>query len=202
MVLLFVGIFMLASFSENSFSPVVSLSNTAPLKEWFTGNVDAPVALVEYSDYECPACAAYNPIVKQLLQDFPNQIKLSYRNFPLSQHKNAISSASAAEAAGNQGKFWEMHDLLLENQTTWSESSDAVSIFEGYASTLGLDMNKFKSDVQSKEVSDKIERDYQTGVESQIQSTPSFFINGKKMNPPKNYDEFKTNIANALATKS
>ena len=202
MILFFGGMFALVSYSGNSSSSNATLSPTAPLKEWSTGNLNSKVVLVEYSDYQCPACAAYNPIVNQLLKEFGNQIKFSYRNFPLSQHQNAIPAASAAEAAGNQGKFWEMHDLLFENQNDWADLADATSVFESYATKLGLNIEQFRSDVKSKEVADKIQKDYDIGVESQIDSTPTFFLNGKKITDPQTYDQFKTIITEALAANS
>lgn len=160
----------------------------APLK-------DTKVTLIEYSDFQCPACGAYYPMVKQLGQEFKN-ISIIYRHFPLPQHANARVAAQAAEAAGQQGKFWEMHNLLFDNQTTWSGSTSAEQIFTAYAQTLGLDMEKFKTDFNSAETKTKIEADYQSGAK-EIDGTPTFFLNDKKIQNPQNYDDFRSIIQQA-----
>lgn len=160
----------------------------APLK-------DTKVTLIEYSDFECPACGAYYPMVKQLGQEFKN-ISIIYRHFPLPQHANARGAAQAAEAAGQQGKFWEMHNLLFDNQTTWSGSTAAEQIFTAYAQNLGLEMTKFKTDFNSAETKTKIEADYQSGAK-EIDGTPTFFLNDKKIQNPQNYDDFRSIIQQA-----
>ena len=159
------------------------------------GDENAPVPVVEYADFQCPACAAYYPFVKQLGQEFKN-LSIVFRHFPLSQHANAREAAQAAEAAGKQGKFWEMHNLLFDNQDIWSQSSFAAETFNTYAQTLGLDMEKFKADFNSSETKTKIEADYQSGV-SEIDGTPTFFLNDKKIQNPQNYDEFRNIILQA-----
>lgn len=143
------------------------------------GNKDAKVILVEYSDFQCPACASFYPIVKKMSQEFSEKIAFVYRHFPLTQHKNAKPAAYAAEAAGKQGKFWEMHDIIFENQNNWSQEKNAKDLFIKYAQDLGLDIEKFKSDFDSKEISDKIENDYKGGLALKVNGTPSFFLNGK-----------------------
>ena len=160
----------------------------APLKE-------AKVILIEYSDFQCPACRSYYPMVKKLSQEFAN-LSVVYRHFPLPQHLNARPSAQAAEAAGQQGKFWEMHDMLFDNQQSWAESKTSREIFLGYALALGLDMEKFKTDYDSPETKTKIEKDYQSGAKD-IDGTPTFFINDKKIQNPRNYDEFRNIIQQA-----
>jgi len=156
---------------------------------------DAKVILIEYSDFQCPACAAYYSMVKQIGKEFKN-VSVVYRHFPLSQHANARPAAQAAEAAGKQGKFWEMHDMLFENQTIWSGLTSADETFNTYARTLGLDVEKFKTDFNSAEIKTKIEADYQSGAD-QIDGTPTFFLNDKKLQNPKNYDEFRSIIQQA-----
>jgi protein-disulfide isomerase len=160
----------------------------APLK-------DAKITLIEYSDFQCPACGAYYPMVKKLGQEFKN-ISIIYRHFPLSQHANAKPAAQAAEAAGRQGKFWEMHNMLFDNQTAWSGSASAEEIFTGYAQTLELDINKFKANFNSTETKTKIETDYQSGANA-IDGTPTFFLNDKKIQNPQNYDDFRSIIQQA-----
>ncbi len=170
---------------------------SADATDWVKGAPlnEAKVVLTEYADFQCPACAAYYPFVKQLGQEFKN-LSIVFRHFPLSQHANAREAAQAAEAAGKQGKFWEMHNLLFDNQDIWSQSSFAAETFNTYAQTLGLDMEKFKADFNSSETKTKIEADYQSGV-SEIDGTPTFFLNDKKIQNPQNYDEFRNIILQA-----
>ena len=155
-------------------------------------NVAAKNVLVEYGDYQCPACLAYYGFVKQLLAEAGDQVVLVYRNFPLRNvHQFAQLSAQSAEAAGKQGKFWEMYDLLYSNQATWSKESDAGKTFEGYAQSLGLNMDQFRKDRDSEEVKTKIEDDFQSGVRAQVQGTPTFYLNGRKIENPFSYNDFK-----------
>ena len=163
----------------------------APLK-------DAKVTLIEYSDFQCPACAVYYPMVKQLGQEFKN-VSIVYRHFPLSQHANARVAAQASEAAGQQGKFWEMHDMLFDNQNSWAGSTSAEQTFTAYAQTLGLEMEKFKTDYNSSETKTKIQADYQSGV-SEIDGTPTFFLNNKKIKNPQSYADFRSIIQQAGGT--
>lgn len=155
------------------------------------GPESASVILIEYSDFQCPACAAYYPLVKKLSEEFPQDIRIVYRHFPLTQtHKNALSSAKASEAAGAQGKFWEMHDMLFEKQGEWSELGSAKDKFVEYANELGLDKQKFLSDFDSREVSEKINAEMTSGNTLGITGTPTFFLNGAKV-APGSYEKFK-----------
>lgn len=154
--------------------------------------------LVEYSDFQCPACAAYAPAVKQLISDLGGEVKVVYRNFPLRQiHANAQMSAQAGEAAALQGKFWEMHDVLFANQKAWEKEADPTEIFVSYAGAIGLDIDKFRVDLVSDVVKNKVNADYDSGIESNVNSTPTFFLNGKKITNPKDYNEFKAIISNS-----
>ena len=126
------------------------------------------------------------------------QVRFAYRHFPLPQHKNAKLAATVAEAAGKQDKFWEMHDLIFQNQSDWSEEKNAAVIFAKYAQDLGFDLAQFQTDIASEEIKAKIENDYKSGVKAGVNSTPTFFLNGKKINNPRNYDEFKNAIEQAL----
>ncbi len=167
--------------------------------DWIKGNNESNVVLVEYSDFQCPACGAYHPVVKQLVREFGNDVAFVYRHFPLRQiHPNADLSARAAEAAGAQGKFWEMHDLLFENQKEWSDQKNAVDNFVKYAESLGLNGEQFKSDIDSKEVKQKVNEDYNGGTLLKISGTPTFFLNGKKLQNPRNYEEFQSIIKRAI----
>ena len=166
---------------------------------WTKGNKDAKITLVEYSDFQCPACATYQTMTKQLFSEFQNDIAFTYRHFPLRTiHKNADLAAQAAEAAGLQGKFWEMHDIIFENQTEWAGNKDPMNNFIKYAQALEINIEQFKTDINSKTVKEKVEKDYQDSISLGLNSTPTFFLNGEKLQNPANYDEFKTLIQAAI----
>lgn len=169
--------------------------------DWVAGNKDAKVILVEYSDFQCPACGAYHPLVKQLTEELGNDLAFIYRHFPLQQHKHAKLAAYAAEAAGNQGKFWEMHAMLFEHQKDWSDAATARDIFIGYAESLGIDRARFETDMDSDAIKDKVGDSYSTGVKLRVAGTPSFFLNGKKMEAPRSYEEFKKRIQDEIDAK-
>lgn len=164
------------------------------------GNEDAKVTLIEYGDYQCPACGAYHPIVSRVIENFGDKITFAYRHFPLGQiHQNAELAARAAEAAGEQGEYWGMHDLLLENQSQWSQSNDAAGIFTEYAFSLSLGVEKFQKDINSDIIKERVENDFQGGLEASVNATPTFFLDGKKLKNPRSYNEFKKLIEQALA---
>lgn len=163
------------------------------------GNPMSKLILVEYSDFQCPACGVYYPLVKKLGEEYGNRIQIAYRNFPLTQlHKHAYRAAQAAESAGKQGKFFEMHDLLFERQSEWSELPDVNDRFAAFADELKLNKEQFKRDLDSKEVRDKIDADMKSGQSSGVQGTPTFYLNGVKIDNPRSYDEFKQVIATTL----
>jgi protein-disulfide isomerase len=167
------------------------------------GDNTKKVTLVEYGDYQCPACGAYYPIVKQITDKYSKDIQFQFRNFPLSQiHQNARAGARAAEAAAKQNKYWEMHDLLYEQQKSWESSTNVAAIFETYATQLGLNMTKYKADFGSNEVNDIINADYAEGVRLGVDSTPSFFLQGKKIENPQSLDAFSKLIDDAIKKAS
>ena len=194
----------LASFGMVKLVKISPTATTASLvlavsdNDWFKGAKDAQVVLVEYSDFQCPACKAYYPFLKKLNADFEGKIKFIYRHFPLPQHKNAKIAALVTEAAGKQGKFWEMHDLIFENQDKWSGENNAGEIFAQYAHFLGLDTEKLGQDLNSSEIKEKVENDLQSGIQSKVNSTPTFFLNGVKLQNPRSYDEFRKIIEEFL----
>jgi len=184
-------------------TPVVhagALTEVVSINDHIKGATDATkkAELVEYSDFQCPACGYYYSIVEKIAADHKDTLAFTYRHFPLPQHPNALPAAYAAEAADKQGKFWEMHQKLFENQDEWSETTTAEATFEGYAKDLKLDMVRFKTDRDSKETKDKVDHDRETGIASGVNSTPSFYLNGKKMANPKSPAEFQTTIEAAL----
>jgi protein-disulfide isomerase len=169
--------------------------------DWIKGNPDAEVTLIEFADLECPACAAYSLDTKKLVEQFPNDIRFVFRHFPLvSVHKNATNAARATEAAGKQGQFWEMHDVLFERQSDWSEEGNPLDKFISYINELELDEGKFKSDYESEEVKKEVNDDLLSANQLRLNSTPTFFLNGSRMDTPRNYDEFRSLIENALSS--
>ncbi|OGH14032.1 MAG: hypothetical protein A3H50_03235 [Candidatus Levybacteria bacterium RIFCSPLOWO2_02_FULL_37_10] len=188
-------------------SPQISSTSSSKLppatrEDPVTGNPNAKVTLVEYSDFQCPACAAYYPMVKELLTDFNGKIYFVYRYFPLTAtHQNAMISSLAAYAANLQGKFWEMHDMLFQTQNSWASSPKARETFMGYAKKLNLDIDKFTKDIDSGQAKDFINDSYNKGLALGINSTPTFFINGSKIQNPRTYNDFKSLIDNEINKK-
>jgi len=152
-------------------------------KSHMTAGKNAKVTIVEFGDYQCPACGAAHPIVKQMLEAYKNNkdVNFVFRNFPLPQHKNARVAAEAAEEAGAQDKFWEMHDALYEHQSEWSDSDDALSAFANYARQIGMDADKLRQEVGKSAFEDAIQADVNDGNAAGVNSTPTFFINGSMM---------------------
>ena len=163
--------------------------------EWMKGNPQASVALVEYGDFQCPACATYYPIVKTLTDDYGEDLKVVYRHIPLvAIHTNAMDAARAAEAAGLQGKFWEMHDKLYENQKEWENERNPIGFFEKYAEEIELDLEKYKVDFASSGVQDEIDKDIFTANRLGVNSTPTFFLNGERIQNPRGLDDFRKSV--------
>jgi protein-disulfide isomerase len=169
--------------------------------EWFRGNVQSRVVVVEYSDFQCPACRAYEPLLAQVVSLYADKVAFVYRQFPLYQlHPNADLGARASEAAGAQGKFWEMHNALFAKQSEWSERPNAETFILSYAKELGFDLSKFKADLSSDATKQAVADDYARGVASGINSTPSFVINGVRLKDnPRSLDEFKAVLDAELA---
>jgi protein-disulfide isomerase len=146
------------------------------------GPANAPVKIEEFGDFECPPCGMFHPILKQMRQEFGDQIQIIYREFPLSPpHQHAVAAAAAAEAAGIQGKFWEMHALIFEHQNEWKAGFEVRSVFEGYARQIGLDVERYKRDVESDRVEQRIFLDGRRGHSLGVNSTPTVFMNGREL---------------------
>ncbi len=163
------------------------------------GNTSATVTLIEYSDFQCPACrSAYNTL-NEVKDEFTNTVQIVYRHFPLRNiHSNAQLAGQAAEAAGQQGMFWEMHDELFDNQSDWSEAGEPLEKFATYAEELGLDADQFRTDIESDIVRNKVNDDYNSGVGANVKGTPSFFLNGEKVDTPRDADAFRTLLQDAV----
>lgn len=150
------------------------------------------VEILKYSDFQCPACREYVPIEKQLEDEYGEMIEFQYRHFPLSGFQYSQLAARSAEAAREQGHFEEMHDLIFENQPEWSRGG-AREMFEEFAEEIGLDMEQFREDVESEEIAERVEQNRREGVRRTVTSTPTFFVNGRKLQQnPQSYDQFKS----------
>lgn len=164
------------------------------------GNLSGTVTLVEFGDIQCPACGAYEPIVRQVAADNAQTLKVVFKHFPLTQiHQNALLSAKATEAAANQGKFWEMHDIMYDNQAEWATASNVQELINGYAEKIGLNVEQFKNDLASDTLTQKIAADYKEGVSLGVQGTPTFFVNGKKIDNPGSVEAFNQIIRDAAS---
>ena len=160
------------------------------------GNAKAACTLVEYGDYECPHCGAAYPLVKQLQKHFGKRLRLIYRNFPMTQlHPNAQAAAEAAEFAESKGKFWEMHDLLFENQDRLGSD-----LFAELASNLGLDPGELYRALAKKTFTDRVRTDFTGGVRSGVNGTPTFFIDGQRYDRPMDFDTMVKAIEESIAS--
>ncbi|HEX7259963.1 MAG TPA: thioredoxin domain-containing protein [Candidatus Saccharimonadia bacterium] len=155
-----------------------------------------PIQVVEFGDYQCPACFQAYPVIQKIKQDYNGKITFSFRNFPLQQHKNAVVAARAAEAAALQNKFWEMHDELYQHQEEWAQVSNPSTFFDRYAKEIGLDVAKFKQDGASAAIKKIIDSDQSDGVAVDVQATPTFFVDGVKADAF-DYNTLKTMIDSA-----
>lgn len=156
--------------------------NSGQIADRVLGNPAAKLVLIEYADFQCPGCAGANESIRKLIEKHPDQVALVFRHYPLNGHTSAFAAAAVAEAAGQQGKFWEMVDLLYQNQVTWSSNVDKRDqTFKNYAENLGLDLEKFDQDRASSQVSQKIKFNSKLAQSIPISETPSFFLNGEKI---------------------
>lgn len=174
-------------------APTYSNAEMMPKDTYAKGNPKAKVVLVEFSDFQCPACLSVKPTVDSIIAKHKDSIIFAYRHFPLDQHPFARKAAQAAEAAGTQGKFWEMYDLLFANQLKFSDT-----IFSELAKQLGLDMSKFEEDMKSSTLTNRIGNDQADGTRFGVNSTPSFFLNGKKLELS-SFDDLAKAVDDAIA---
>jgi protein-disulfide isomerase len=167
------------------------------------GQGSSGLVVLEYGDFECDGCYRYYPLFKQLKEKYKDQVTFQFRHFPIvSAHPNAMAAHRAAESASKQGKFWEMHDLLYERQKLWTGSNAAAKEFENYATELGLDIEKFKADASSTSAGADIQADFKTGEAAGVQGTPTFFIDGKKIETPNSIEAFEQLIEEAVKQKA
>jgi protein-disulfide isomerase len=174
-------------------SPVFSISTT---DQPSLGNTDAPVTIVAFTDYQCPSCAAMHPMLERLVKEYANKVRLVTRDFPLNQHVEAFKAAEAAEAAREQGKYWEYIQVLMRNQ-----SSLGVEKLKSYATELGLDRVRFDSALDSAKFAESVQRDVENGMKLGLNATPTIFINGRRVSA-KSYEELKASVDAALKSLS
>lgn len=180
LILGFVG---LVTYSKMTAPPKITSNGSSNVY----GKLDSPVTLTEYVDFQCEACYAFYPTVKQVKEKYKGRVKFQVKNFPIfSSHPFAMKAAANAEAAAKQGKFWEMHDRIFEGQKTWQTMRDPQGQFDSYAETIGLDMEKFKTDISAPETDAAIDADLKEVQEIGGNGTPTFALNGKKIETPEN----------------
>ncbi|MGD1075239.1 MAG: thioredoxin domain-containing protein [Thermodesulfovibrionales bacterium] len=176
----------------------VTLAQPVSAHDHAEGPTDAPLTLVEYGDYQCPYCGAAYPIVKRLQKALGKKLRFVFRNFPLTEaHPSALIAAEAAEAAAIQGKFWEMHDLLFEQQTFLDP--DIIPV---WAKRIGLNLQKFRIDIEQDGVEKRIKEDRQSGIHSGVNGTPTFFINGTRYDGSPDYDSLLAALESELELRS
>src|SRR5437588_617256 len=158
------------------------------------------VTLEEFGDFQCPPCGGLSEPINQLQKQY--NLRVIYRNFPLAVHKNAKDAAYAAEAAGRQGRFWQMHDLLFREQAVWSQSTDARALFSAYAGMLQLDLNRFKQDMESGEVQQQVEVDQHRGAAIGVKNTPTIFLNNEAIPPDQLNPSLLPGVVEAALKKS
>lgn len=183
--------------SVNANTTQTASSVNGNIADHTSGELDSKIVLIEYGDYQCPPCANAYPVVKQLIDKYSDKILFVFRNFPIpSSHPNAMAAAAAAEAAGLQGKYWEMHDKLYENQSEWSSAnaSNRTTLFTNYASQIGLNTDQFVKDLSLSTIINKIDFDLAVGKSVGVKATPTFMLNG--VNVPLN--DLESNITSKL----
>jgi protein-disulfide isomerase len=167
------------------------------------GNPDASVTLEEFGDFQCPPCGQFAGFVEELLKEYDSRLRVIFRNFPLPAHEHARDAALAAEAAGFQGKFWEMYDTLYREQAVWSNAPNARELFESYAGTIGVNLDQFKKDVDSDKARERVDSDRALADSLGIKVTPTLFINNRPVDPKdKNPEGIRAEINAALQEKS
>ncbi|MGB1311832.1 MAG: DsbA family protein [Leucothrix sp.] len=163
------------------------------------GNPDAKLTLVEYSDFQCPACRVQHQAIREIWPPIKGSVRFVYRHFPLSNiHPHAITAAYYSEAAAKQGKFWELHDMFFDRQAQWSGVKDIKPVFDGYIDELKLDKAQFVKDLASDEIRDKVASDIQSAKKAHTASTPTLFLNGKLLRDVREADKLKAVIRQAI----
>lgn len=195
--LLFGGAYYLVATAPPEAKETVDMKQVLNSSSYHKGDANAKVKIAEFADFQCPACGASEPIVAKVLKDYEGKLYYEYHHFPLQQHRWAQDAAESAEAAGEQGKFWEYHDKLFATQNDWADK-DALPIFKQYAKDLQLDEKKFNDALDSHKFRDKVLDSVKKGNELAVDSTPTFFVNGKRVVGGLTYDGWKSLIDGEL----
>lgn len=200
LAVVFIGV-VVYSKNKDSNSANNNSDSTSEGSDHILGANTGGVELVEFGDFQCPACRSYYPIVEQLKTKYGDQISFQFRHFPLVQiHQNAMVAHRAAEAAAKQGKFWEMYALLYQRQQAWESAGNPTAIMEDYAAELGINIDQFKTDFASGNINDIIQSDIRLGQQAGATSTPTFMINGKKIDNPSDVAGFSKLIDEQLSS--
>lgn len=147
------------------------------------GKPDAPVTVEEFGDFQCPPCGALSEPINKLEEDYRGRVRIVFRELPLPNHEHAREAALAAEAAGLQGRFWQMHDVLYREQSVWSKAADVRSLFNSYAGVIGLDIERFKRDMEGDETKTRVDRDARHAAALRVTTTPTIFVNKQPVSP-------------------
>jgi protein-disulfide isomerase len=167
------------------------------------GNPRAPVTLEEFGDFQCPPCGNIAVFIDELVKEYGPRLRVVFRNFPLPNHNHAREAAFAAEAAGLQGRFWEMHDVLYREQAVWSKADNVAELFASYAGMIGLNLDQFKKEMDAEKTKARVDSDHERGDSLGVQSTPTVFINNRQVGPnDKTPDGLRATIDAALKEKS
>src|SRR5262249_12026989 len=174
-----------------------SETNAAPLTAdikgggHFRGPENARVTLVEFGDYQCPSCGAYHPFVKEILNRYPQQVRLEFHHFPLvTIHPNSMAASKAVEAAGEQGHYWEMHDAIFEYQAQWADKPDPKPVFAAIANRIGINGTILVQTMDSPRLQERILKDVEQANRVKIQAVPTFFINGQQIHIQLSVEDF------------
>jgi len=174
---------------------ITTVTNTDHIE----GPENAKVTLIEYGDFQCQFCALLHPTLEEVLPEYKDSVRFVFRHYPIiSSHPNALVAHRAAEAAGEQGKFFEMYDLLYQGLQDWSTDKTPIEIFKKYAKKIGLDSDKFMKDFDSEKVADAIRADKEGGTEGGVTSTPTLFLNGKQIENPRSSDDLRKQLDSAI----
>lgn len=182
LVIILIGAFIISRKSKSVDMELINSIAVVETEKHIKGDINAPITLVEYSDFQCPACKSAAPQLSDLLKQFEGKFNMEFRHFPLrSIHGNAQLAGQAAEAAAMQGKFWEMHDELYEHQTEWAQSFKPTRYFKKYAEKIGLNIDRFVYDMESDKVKNIVNAEFDEATKMELPGTPSFTFNGEKI---------------------
>ena len=184
-------------FNELAGKPQISIKDVSTVNHPVRGNTSAPINIIEFACLQCPYSKAAEPVVRQVLDTYPNQVKLTFFFFPLPQHRNGQLAARAAMCANEQGKFWEYHDLLFAMQSTFNNSVDGTTAstnMKTYATQLGLNSTSFNDCLDNLKTQNRVLDDYDTGKKLGLQGTPTFFIGDKELVGPQTFETFRSYI--------